>query len=473
MDGLIKLAQLILGLSILVSLHEFGHYITAKWFKMRVDKFYLFFDFLFPVPTVWNFALFKKKIGDTEYGLGWFPLGGYVSIAGMIDETQDASKLSAVPEPWEFRGKPAWQRLIVMLGGIIVNVLLGIAIFWGINYKLGNNYISKDELNKNGIYAGTLAQEVGFRTGDKVLKVNGKDLKEFKDIPDAILDNDLYYTVERNGKQIDVFIPAKFLNKLSDEKDQFVQPLQRFSIAQIQKPTKPSIIAQFFTKIKSFFGIKTPEPEFPAYKAGLKEGDKIVSLNGKPVVFFQLFKDNLEKYSGKEATLEIERNGKVFTKVIKLTKDGKLGFIPNLIIKISHEEYTIGEAFFVGVEEAFDVIVKNVKGFKKIFSGDVRADKALSGPFEIADLYGSQWNWLNFWSLTGLLSMALAFMNFLPIPALDGGHALFLIYEIITGRPPSEKVLERAQQVGTVILLALMVFVLGNGAFKTFFPIAK
>jgi regulator of sigma E protease len=175
MEGLVKVGQLILGLSILVSLHEFGHYITAKWFKMRVDRFYLFFDFLFPIPTLLNFALFKKKIGETEYGLGWFPLGGYVSIAGMIDETQDASKLSATPEPWEFRGKPAWQRLIVMLGGIIVNVILGVLIFWGISFKEGNNYISKAELNKEGLYAGALGKEVGFQLGDKVLKVNGED----------------------------------------------------------------------------------------------------------------------------------------------------------------------------------------------------------------------------------------------------------------------------------------------------------
>ena len=465
MDGLIKLAQLILGLSILVSLHEFGHYITAKWFKMRVDKFYLFFDFLFPVPTVMNFALFKKKIGDTEYGLGWFPLGGYVSIAGMIDETQDASKLSAVPEPWEFRGKPAWQRLIVMLGGIIVNVILGIVIYFGINYKTGNNYISKAELNKNGIYAGTLAQEVGFRTGDKVLKVNGQDFKEYGEIGGAILDDNITYTVERAGKIIDVKIPSDFLNKLSDEKDQFIQPLYPFEIKQITEPKKPSILSKLFGK---------SEPEdLPAFKAGLKAEDKIVSVNGHPILFYQSLKDSLTKYAGKNVAFGIERKGKVNTVNITINKEGKLGFAMNPLLKITHEDYTIGQAFLVGTSDAFDVIVKNIKGFKKIFSGDVKPGKALSGPFEIADMYGSQWNWLNFWSLTGLLSMALAFMNFLPIPALDGGHALFLMYEIITGRPPSEKVLERAQQVGTVILLALMVYVLGNGAFKTFFPAVK
>lgn len=454
--------QLILGLSILVSLHEFGHYITAKWFKMRVDKFYLFFDFLFPVPTVLNFALFKKKIGDTEYGLGWFPLGGYVSIAGMIDETQDASKLSAVPEPWEFRGKPAWQRLIVMLGGIIVNVILGVAIYFGINYKVGNNYIAKDELNKNGIYAGKLAEEVGFRTGDKVMKVNGQDFKEYSDIGGGILEDNVNYTVERNGKMVDVIIPSDFLNKLSDQKDQFIQPLYPFKVAVVTEPKKPSLLSQILGK-------STKEEELPAFKAGMKAGDKIVSMNGKPVVFYQLFKDSLAKYAGKKVAFGIERAGKVDTLNITVSQEGKLGFGMERIIKFTHEDYTISQAFIMGSHDAFDVIVKNIKGFKKIFSGDVRADKALSGPFEIAEMYGAHWDWLNFWTLTGLLSMALAFMNLLPIPALDGGHALFLLYEIITGRPPSEKVLERAQQVGTVILLALMVFVLGNGAFKAFF----
>jgi regulator of sigma E protease len=469
MDGLVMAGQLILGLSILVSLHEFGHYITAKWFKMRVDKFYLFFDFLFPVPTVLNFALFKKKIGDTEYGLGWFPLGGYVSIAGMIDETQDASKLSAVPEPWEFRGKPAWQRLIVMLGGIIVNIILGVIIYFGINYKVGHNYISKDELNKYGIYAGSLAQEVGFKTGDKVLKVNGKDLKEYGEIGRAILDDNISYTVERSGKTIEVVIPSDFLNKLSDQKDQFIQPLYTFKIDTVIAPPKASIISELFVNIRSLLGIKTPEIEYPAFKAGLKAGDKIVSFNGHPIYFYQSLRDSLAGYAGKTASFGIERKGKVSTYLIKVTKDAKLAFGMKYLNNITHEDYSLGQAFVIGAADAFDVVVKNIKGFKKIFAGDVRADKALSGPFEIAAMYGSHWDWLNFWSLTGLLSMALAFMNFLPIPALDGGHALFLLYEIITGRPPSEKVLERAQQVGTVILLGLMVFVLGNGAFKAFF----
>jgi regulator of sigma E protease len=461
MEGLIKLAQFILGLSILVSLHEFGHYITAKWFKMKVDKFYLFFDFLFPVPSLLNFALFKKKIGDTEYGLGWFPLGGYVSIAGMIDETQDASTLASEPEPWEFRAKPAWQRLIVMLGGIIVNVILGVLIYWGINYNVGNNFVSKTELNKNGIYAGRVGKDVGFQTGDKVLKVNGHDFKEYSELTSAILDKGLTYSVERKGQVTDIQIPDNFLNKLTEKRGEFISPLTTFKVGQVTGPKAPS----FLDKI---FGNNKPQ-ETPAFDSGMKDGDKIVSLNGKPVQFFETFAEELALQKGKKINIAVEREGKIDSLKMKVTDEGKIGFAADKLIGLTHEDYTLFQALSVGTTDAFNVIWQNIKGFKRIFAGDVSARKALSGPFEIADMYGSSWNWLNFWTLTGMLSMALAFMNFLPIPALDGGHALFLMYEIITGRPPSIKFQERAQQVGTLILLALMAFVIGNGVFKKFF----
>ncbi len=461
MEGiLIKLGQFIFGLSILVSLHEFGHYITAKWCKMRVDRFYLFFDFLFPVPTLLNFALFKKKIGETEYGIGWFPLGGYVSIAGMIDETQDASKLSAEPQPWEFRGKPAWQRLIVMLGGVIVNVILGILIFWGLAFVYGNNYISKAELNKEGIFAGELGRKVGFQTGDKILFINGKDFRDYSNVSEAILEDKAVYTVERAGKQLEIIIPDNFLNELADNKSQFIQPLYKFKIGKVTTPQEPSFLDKLLGK--------TIAPK-PAYLAGLQDGDELVSLNGKPVLYFQLFQEDLLKQADKNIQLAIRRQGKIDTLQMKVLPDGTIGFASEFLIAKAHEDYTLAQAFSVGVVDAFDVVWKNIQGFKKIFQGKVSASKALSGPFEIADMYGEHWSWFNFWNLTGLLSMALAFMNLLPIPALDGGHALFLLYEIITGRPPSEKVLERAQQVGTFILLGLMFFVIGNGLLKKIF----
>ena len=437
--------QLILALSILVSLHEFGHYITAKLFKMRVDKFYLFFDFLFPVPTLLNFSLFKKKVGDTEYGIGWFPLGGYVSIAGMIDETQDASKLAATPEPWEFRGKPAWQRLIVMLGGIIVNLILGVLIFWGLRYASGNNFLTLSEVNKQGIYAGKLAQEVGFKSGDKILTINGKALERFEDAQKLIMEDEANYVVERSGQKVNISLPSGFLDKLANgKKGEFIQEGIPFDVKNV------------------------PSDGGGAYKAGLKEGDKIVSVNGKPITFFQEVKPILEVNKEKSIPVVINRQGGLDTLNIAVSKDATLGFNMNPLLKLSHEDYTIGQAFNAGFVEAFGVVGTNLKGFKKIFKGEVSASNAVSGPVGIAKIFGGKWDWANFWFLTGLLSMSLAFMNALPIPALDGGHAIFLIWEMITGKTPSVRVQEIAQQVGTVILLGLMVFAMGNDIFKIF-----
>jgi regulator of sigma E protease len=447
MEGLVMAGQLILALSILVSLHEFGHYITAKWFKMRVDKFYLFFDFLFPVPTLLNFSLFKKKVGDTEYGIGWFPLGGYVSIAGMIDETQDASTLAATPEPWEFRGKPAWQRLIVMLGGIIVNLILGVVIFWGIRYNSGNNFVTLSEVNKQGIYAGKLAQEVGFKSGDKVLEVNGKVPVRFDEVPKLIMEDEARYTIERNGEKKDIILPSGFLNQLANgKKGEFIQEGLTFDVKEVLEK----------------------EGGGGAYKAGLKVGDKFVSMAGQPVKFYQELSPILEKNKGKIIPVVIDRKGSLDTLKMAVSEEGKVGFRPNSLLKDTHEDYTIGQAFNAGFVEAFTVIGTNLKGFKKIFKGDVSASNAVSGPVGIAKIFGGKWDWANFWFLTGLLSMSLAFMNALPIPALDGGHALFLIWEMITGKTPSIKVQEIAQQVGTVILLGLMVFAFGNDIFKIF-----
>lgn len=448
--------QLILGLSILVTLHEFGHFITAKWFKMRVDKFYLFFDFLFPIPTVLNFALFKKKVGDTEYGLGWFPLGGYVSIAGMIDETQDAATLAKEPEPWEFRAKPAYQRLIVMLGGVIVNVITGVVIFIALTFSNGNNFISKDELNKNGIVALELGKQIGLKTGDKVVKVNGADYKSLADLrtSDVLLGENSSYTVLRDGQEIVVKIPSNFIEKLSDKKAAFIEPMAAFKVAEVAAPEEP--------------GSQDGEL-LPAFSAGLKAGDYITAVNGQPIHFYHEIKEVLAKEAGKAIRLAISRQGQSDTLSMVVSKSGQIGFIPELLIKTSHEDYTFAQSLSIGTGRAFSVISDNIRGFKKIATGDVSASKALSGPIGIAQMFGGVWDWTRFWMLTGLLSMALAFMNILPIPALDGGHAIFLIYEMITGKPASEKVLERAQQVGMIILLALMAYTFGNDLFKAFF----
>lgn len=463
MEGLIMAGQLILGLSILVTLHEFGHYITAKWFKMRVEKFYLFFDFLFPIPSLLNFALFKKKIGDTEYGLGWFPLGGYVSIAGMIDETQDAATLAKEPEPWEFRAKPAYQRLIVMLGGVIVNVMTGIVIFVALTYSNGNNFISKNELNKNGIVSLELGQILGLKTGDKILQVNQADFNSLADLrsSEVLLGENSSYTILRNGQTIQIKIPGNFIEKLSDKRAGFIEPMAKFKVGEVAAPNPPS-------GMDKVLGKKSDEM-LPALAAGLQKGDFIRGINGSPITFYHEVKEILQREAGKPILLAIERVGKLDTLEMVVSKTGQIGFMPEMLIEISHEDYSFAASIGIGTSRAFSVVTDNIRGFKKIASGDVSASKALSGPIGIAQMFGGVWDWTRFWMLTGLLSMALAFMNILPIPALDGGHAIFLIYEMITGKPASNQVLERAQQVGMIILLALMAYTFGNDLFKAFF----
>jgi regulator of sigma E protease len=409
MEGLIMAGQLILGLSILVTLHEFGHFITAKWFKMRVEKFYLFFDFLFPVPTVLNFALFKKKVGDTEYGLGWFPLGGYVSIAGMIDETQDAETLAKDPEPWEFRAKPAYQRLIVMLGGVIVNVITGVVIFICLTYSNGNNFISKEELNKNGIVALDLAKQIGLKTGDRIIQVNGADYHSLSDLrsSDVLLGENSSYTVLRGNQQIEIKIPSNFIEKLSDKKAGFIEPIAAFKVAEVATPNPPSSLDKLFGK-KS-------EEMLPAFAAGLKVGDQITAVNGNPIQFYHEMKEIVQKEAGRPIRVAILRGNQPDTLDMVVSKSGQIGFFPELLIKVSHQEYSLGESMGIGTSRAFSVITDNIRGFKKIATGDVSASKALSGPIGIAQMFGGVWDWTRFWMLTGLLSMALAFMNILPM----------------------------------------------------------
>lgn len=461
--------QLILGLTILVGLHEWGHFITARMFGIRVNKFYIFFDFLFPLPNVLNFALWKKKKGDTEYGLGWFPLGGYVDIAGMVDETKDASSLSEVPEPWEFRAKPAWQRLIVMLGGIIVNLILGVIIFIAITYKLGEKYTPIEQINKEGIVAYDIAKEVGLKTNDKILKINDKPVVFFEDVynENVVLGNNNNFTVERDGKIIEIPIPNSLPQMISEYrrsgkvKQPFVGTKDKFEVGDVLPKVEKGWVAMLKERVMTG-AVKDSIP--PAAKAGLKKGDKIVSLNNTQITYFYELQEALQTNAGKEVNLGIVRgkDSLVIKPTIALT--GQLGFGANMLTprKDSTITFSFGEAINRGTEKAFNTIWANAKGFKKIFSGDVAFSNAVSGPIGIAKMFGSTWDWARFWSLTGMLSMILAFMNILPIPALDGGHAVILLYEMILRRKPSEKVLERLQQVGMIILLALMVFVIFN-----------
>lgn len=454
------IGQLLLGLSILVGIHEFGHFATAKYFKIRVDKFYIFFDFLFPLPSVLNFALLKKKIGETEYGLGWFPLGGYVAIHGMIDETQDAETLAAEPQPNEFRAKPAWQRLIVMLGGIIMNVVTGIIIFSFITFIYGESYLPASAV-KDGVMPNELGKELGIKRGDKIVKINGRAFDDFDQIydMDVLMDKNSYYTVERDGQLRDINLPVDFITQIS-EKEGFVTPLARFTV--------DSVV-----------------PNTAAMKAGLRKGDQILKVGNQPTPFFsdlqEALKANVTKVEQpsllqrfinwvrgvsvkpapeKNTTLLVKRDGQELTLPIQVDETGTIGFMPNVLMKSGTHTYGLAESVPRGTKKAFGVITGQIKAFGKIFRGEMSARKSLGGPIEIAQQYGGHWVWLRFWILTGSLSMVLAFMNLLPIPALDGGHVLFLLYEMIAGRKPSDAFLENAQKVGTALILSLMLFVL-------------
>jgi regulator of sigma E protease len=439
MEILIMAGQLILGLSILVGLHEWGHMAAAKMFGMRVEKFFIGFP-----PKI-----FGIQRGETEYGIGAIPLGGFVKISGMIDESMDTEAMSKEPQPWEFRSKPAWQRLIVMLGGIIVNVIVGIFIFIVLAYKNGEQVLSREELNKNGIVASELAQEIGLRTGDKIIKVNGKSYSNFSEIisSDVFLGSNSSYTVLRDGQEVQIEVPNNFIEKLSEpeEKGMFIQARMPFKVGELI-------------------------PDMPAAESGLKVGDQVVGLNGNPIKFYDEFQTTVPKLKGKPISLEVNRDGVKKDIKMTVTADGTVGLrADRTVLSFTTIDYTLGEAIKVGTQDAFAVVYNNIKGFGKIFRREVSASKALSGPIGIARMFGGVWDWQNFWHLTGLLSMVLAFMNALPIPALDGGHAIILSYEIVSGRKPSDRFLENAQKVGMVLLLGLMSFAIFNDFWKIIF----
>jgi len=466
MKVFIMVSQLLLSLSILIVVHEWGHYITARWFKIKVEKFYLFFDFLFPLANVLNFSLIKYKKGDTEYGLGWFPLGGYVKIAGMVDESMDKDQLSAPAQPWEFRTKPAWQRLIVMLGGIIVNVIVGVLIFIGLTFFLGDTYLPKEYVNTHGgIQALELGQQLGFKTGDKVVKINGKDFKDFMDVadPDVLLSRGSYYTVLRDGQEVNIPIPGDFIENFNDRgaADRFI------------RNRLPATIASVTEEVDNAKG----EKEVSIIKRlDLSVGDKFVEINGKPVTYYDEIQAALAPFKdekgnprpGDSVSFKVEHAGQTLAFKEPYTA-AQIGFGVDSGLKkedLSRVTYNFGESIGQGAQRAFGVIFIQLKAFSKIFSGEISVKKSLSGPIGMAQAFGTEWDWENFWRMTGLLSMVLAFMNFLPIPALDGGYVVFLLYEMISGRPPSEKVFETSLKIGMFFLLVLMVFVIFNDITK-------
>jgi regulator of sigma E protease len=428
-----------LGLSILIVLHELGHFWTARAFGIKVEKFYLFFD-------AWGFKLFSINYKGVEYGIGWLPLGGYVKIAGMIDESMDTEAMAQPVQPWEFRSKPAWQRLIVMLGGVTVNVILGILIFWMLTFKYGETFVPNDGL-AYGISPGIVGKEIGLKAGDKVLEINGEKLERFEDLRSSkVLLGNSTLTVLRDGETKEIGVPANILNTISDYGiEEFVTPRLKSKVGEVAAGSA-------------------------ADKAGLNAGDEILAIDGKEAVFSDQMRAILNDNKGKQVNLTISRSQNQMELPVKTTQEGTLGFyFDTEDIKTETQEFSFFAALPQGASKAWGSLTDNAKGLTKVIKGEVKANKAFSGPVEIArKLYGGTWDWIKFWSITGLLSMALALMNLLPIPALDGGHAVFLIIEMIKGKPLSDKFMEKAQIVGFVLLATLMVFVLGNDIFKAF-----
>lgn len=450
---MIMLAQLLLSLSFLVAVHEMGHLVAAKYFGMRVEQFSIGFP-----PKIWSFTK-----GETEYAISAIPLGGYVKISGMIDESLDTEAMKQPPQPWEFRAKPAWQRLIVMLGGIFVNVVVGVLIFIGITFFIGDSYILKDAINDNGGFQiGPVGEEIGLRTGDKIVKINGQDYKYLQDIinPETLLSTNGTYTVDRGGKLVDIPIPADFIQKFS----------------------KKSAPGNFlWLRVPTIIG-RTSKGTI-ADRTGLKKGDKIISVSGVRVNYADevqaqvqlLVNDSLSSNSD-SISFQVLRGTQTlsFKESFKGEKAIGLAFAPlskEFLDKAEHRiTYGFLESIPKGTSRAFTTLGVQVKAFGRVITGALSPQKSISGPIGIMQAFGNEWDWARFWSLTGVLSLVLAFMNLLPIPALDGGHVMFLSYEIISRRKPSDKFLEVAQKVGMVFLLGLMVFIFANDIIKLVMP---
>ena len=437
MELIIKATQLILGLSILVGVHELGHMLTAKFFGMRVEKFSIGFP-----PKLFGF-----KKGETEYSIGAIPLGGFVKISGMVDESMDTEALKAPPQSWEFRSKPAWQRLIVMLSGVIVNVLVAFLINIGLLWIVGEDDIRIEDLNKYGIVAQPIARAIGLQTGDKIKAVNGKEISVFSEVSETLINENSSITIVRNGVEKIIPIPSNVLDKLA-EKDAsgFISPIYGFKVADVIKGGK-------------------------ADKSGLKSGDSLVSINGTAVPYYHLLKDQLSTNKNKIVDVLIFRDQKESHLAIQVDSSGMIGIQLEAIsvLQESTRHYSFLESIPKGIVNSVKVITDQIKAFSKIFRGELKASNSVGSFLSIGNAYGPKWVWSHFWSLTATLSMVLAFMNLLPIPALDGGHVMFLLYEIISGRKPSDKFLENAQKVGMVILLGLMLFAISNDVIRNLF----
>jgi regulator of sigma E protease len=443
MEIAIKLSQFLLSLSILIILHELGHFIPAKLFKTRVEKFYLFFDI--------KYSLLKKKIGETEYGIGWLPLGGYVKISGMIDESMDKEQMALPPQPWEFRSKPAWQRLIIMLGGVTVNFILAFIIYIGMTFFYGEQFIANDDV-KDGIWiTNPVVEKAGLKTGDKIVSVDGVKANRFFELNEKVLLSK-EIIVLREGKEVKVQFPVNFIDQLMQGKK-----------ASLLELRVPFVVASFQEN--------SPNSNL------IKPKDIITSFNGKPVKYADEVIAAVNDLKGQTIAATVKRDGKEVGVNIVVNNSAKLGIvyagrltydtIEKLgLYKVNKAEYGFFESIPVGIDKGFTQLGSYGKQLQAIFNPSTGAYKGVGGFAAIFNIFPNTWSWEAFWSITALLSIMLGVMNLLPIPALDGGHVMFLLYEMISGRKPSDKFLEKAQMVGFVLLIALLLFANGNDIYK-------